>query len=135
MNELLIDAIKETLGKDEYLQGTMNDAAEHGADGGVSGFIYYNETNDFYDHNRELIIELAKDQSNDFGVGMLEMIAGFNCFHGDYTIDEIGEVLFSESNDNQCPVKNALAWYALEEVSRYCVDNDQFEEDERTIED
>ena len=33
----------------EYQQDTLNDITTHGCSGGVSGMIYYQETNDLYD--------------------------------------------------------------------------------------
>jgi hypothetical protein len=96
------------------------DICNHGIDSGFSGFTYYSDTVPFFTRNRRAIIDLAKEQAADFGQGVLEMIAGFNCLNGDYTSDEIGETLFGRNPDTQ--IANALAWYAGEEVCRSFVD-------------
>ena len=54
------------------------------------------------------------------------MIQGFNCFKNYHIpIDEIGEVIFGNNTDdleNAVTIKNALSWYAGEEVSRHIID-------------
>jgi hypothetical protein len=135
MNNSLINAVKEELGKDEYLKSTMVEVCNHGADCGFSGFIYHYETIKFFDDNKDDIITLAKDLSEDLGTGLLEMISQFNCLNTNYSVSEVAEVLFSnEEHEAATQIKNAMSWFALEEVSRFCVDNDCFEEDEQETE-
>jgi|TARA_B110000483_G_scaffold30536_1_gene37073 hypothetical protein len=130
MNIKLINAVIDCLGyenqNDPDCIEDMKNINSYGIDGGFGGFVYYHETSKFFDDNRNLIIDLAREQSEDFGVGMLEMIQGFNCFKNYHIpIDEIGEVIFGNNTDdleNAVTIKNALSWYAGEEVSRHIID-------------
>ena len=68
-------------------------------------------------------------------MGMLEMIASFNCLTGmrqhdgmrqnsrDYHLsaDAVAAALYTETDDSQS-VQNAMAWYVGEEVCRAYVD-------------
>lgn len=97
----------------------LEDVCNHGASGGFSGFTYYTETLAFYKAHKAEILALAASSAEDFGQDMLEMIGGFNCLKGDkLTATEIGEALFSGRGDNATTVRNAMAWFALEEVAR-----------------
>jgi hypothetical protein len=100
-------------GEDSFLQ-SWEDIYNHGISGGCSGFIYYSDTTDFAKRNIRLIREMARQQADDFGMGMLEMIQGFNCLGKDFSLDEIGETLFG--GDDHTQILNALAWYSAEEI-------------------
>jgi len=65
------------------IDSTMRDIRNNGADGGFSGFIYYSDTCKFARDNMALIYSHAKNQAVEFGIDPLEMIAGFNCLHGE----------------------------------------------------
>jgi hypothetical protein len=110
----LAEAVVEQMGGEESFLSSWDDIISHGISGGFSGFIYYSETTDFAKRNIRLIREMAKQQADDFGMGMLEMIKGFNCLGGDFCEDEIGETLWGNAEDEQ--ILNALAWYAAEET-------------------
>lgn len=131
MNNQLINAVKDELGRDEYLKSTMQEVCNHGADAGFSGFIYYHETRAFFDANKSAIVDHAKELASDLGQGLLEMIAGFNCLNGNYSVDEIGAVIYGDDEDEDAQIKNAMAWFALEEASRHCTDSDDFSEEEQ----
>lgn len=104
----------------------LEDVARHGADAGWSGFTYYNETCAFYKAHKADILELAKQSADEFGKDMLAMIGDFNCLSSgsypnrkpDYTATEIGEALFSGRGECADLIRNAMAWFALEEVAR-----------------
>lgn len=97
----------------------LADVARHGADAGWPGFTYTADTVDFYKRHKADILDLAKTMSNDFGQGMLEMVAGFRCIKDcGITADEIGEALYSGRGENADTIRNAMAWFALEEVAR-----------------
>lgn len=105
----------------------LADVARHGADAGWSGFTYYNETNAFYQAHKADILALAKDMASDFGQDMLELIRGFGCLQGrdghgkrvpDYSLSEIAAALHSDEGDGSTMIRNAMAWFALEEVAR-----------------
>ena len=126
MEQRLIDSVIAQLNCDEGELGeTMNDIASNGAEGGFSGFIYYRETCQFSRDNMAEIYRHAKDQAADFGVDPLEMIAGFNCLHGEFPAFEIASVIHDDIDDAtrndgaDVAILNALAWYALEEAAQY----------------
>lgn len=122
MQQSLINAVQNQLGCDDeqHLNETCADISKHGIDGGFGSFIYYSDTVPFFNENREGILALAKEQSADFGIGMFEMIAGFNCLN-DVDADDVARAIYEDTEDSTY-VRNALAWYAAEEVARYIVD-------------
>ena len=114
----LIRAVVRQMGGWEEFTDRAADVTNHGADGGFGGFIYYSETCAFYAKHRALILELVKNMADSLGEGVLEMVQNFNCLGKDFSLDEIGETLYGNKNKHQTQVANALAWFALEEVSR-----------------
>jgi len=110
----LAEAVVNQMGGDESFLSSWEDIINHGISGGFSGFIYYSDTTDFAKRNIRLIREMARQQADGFGMGMLEMIQGFNCLGKDFSLDEIGETLFGGGDYEQ--ILNALAWYAVEEI-------------------
>jgi hypothetical protein len=122
----LEQAVIEQLGYvvcDQEVREILTDVNNHGASGGVSGFIYHTETIDFFDKNKESIMALAKEMADDVGyTSTYEMIANFNCLNDNYSLDEIVESLHGVENDSSTQVKNAMSWFALEEVARSVVD-------------
>ena len=113
----------------KQLSGTWGDfqdkyqdvvSSQYGAAAGFHGFTCYSDTVKFAELNLDGIKNMAKEQALDFGIGTLEMIAGFNCLNGNYSADEIAEVVYGKdkNHDAYTQVMNALAWYALEEVCR-----------------
>lgn len=121
ISESLIRAVIRQSGGWEYFKERALDIARYGAGGGHSGFIWYSETVAFFDRNKKEILELAIDQAEDFGMDILTMIAGFNCLKG-YTTNDIAAAIYGRSNPESQTVKNALAWFALEEVARSFAD-------------
>lgn len=133
----------------------FNDCANNSADAGFNGFIYNVETEAFYDANKSDILaqlEELKDGCYDSETSMFEMVSGFGR-GSDLEIEtsllmdnEEGE-LESDGFDNEViftttdydmmeekafivdsSFKNLMAWFALEEVSRFI--SDMLEEDE-----
>lgn len=104
----------------------LADVARHGADAGWSGFTYYSETCQFYKAHKAEIIELAKQTADDLGESMIGMIRNFACLTSgqypnrkpDYTEDEIAEALYSGRGECADVIRNAMAWFALEEIAR-----------------
>ena len=104
----------------------LADVARHGADAGWSGFTYYTDTNAFYKAHKADILELAKQCAEDFGQEMLVMVQGFNCLSDKsngrgkpfYSLDEIAAALHSDKGEGSTCIRNAMAWFALEEVAR-----------------
>jgi len=100
----------------------LEDVARHGADAGWNGFTYYTETCAFFKAHKSDILELAKQMADDFGQDTLEMIRGFRCLGNngkpDYSTTEIAEALYSGRGECADLIRNAMAWFALEEVAR-----------------
>jgi len=118
----LIRAVVRQFGGWESFRESASDVCRGGIDGGFHGFIYYADTHKFAKRNREAIAEMARQQADDFGTGVVEMIRGFGCFRNGTkpTDTEIGTALYAGKDDG-AGVLNALAWYAGEEVCRsYC---------------
>lgn len=93
-----------------------------GALGGFCGFIYYSETVPFAKRNKKAILEMCKEQAEDYygkGYSIGQFIAGFSCV--DCDAEQVAVALYTGKGENVTEVYNALAWFALEEVSRrYC---------------
>jgi len=116
----LVRAVVRQLGGWESFTQTAPDINRHGISGGYGGFIYYKDTIPFAKRNRKAILEVAKDQANEGGLGLVEMIKGFNCLKNlqHVTEDEIIHALAGQVGECSYQVPNALAWYAGEEVCR-----------------
>jgi hypothetical protein len=119
----LIRAVIRQLGGREAFRDSASDIAEHGIDGGFTGFTWYAETVSFFKRNREAILNLAESQAEDMGVSVLEMVQGFRFLRDDpYTIGQIAKALYGPIRpDGDKSIPSAMAWYAAEEVARaYC---------------
>ncbi|KKL14422.1 hypothetical protein LCGC14_2515830 [marine sediment metagenome] len=92
---------------------TLLDVAGHGADMGVSGFIYYHDTIKFGKLWFDEIMEIVKEDCDSFGQNIQEFLSGFNCLDA----DTLNDALMTGLRHNDT-VLNALAWYALEHVAR-----------------
>ena len=114
----LVRAVVRQMGGWESFKENAPDITRHGIAGGFGGFIYYSDTVAFTKRNRRAIMQMASEQANEFGVGLVEMIKGFNCLKG---VSEMEVVQGLSGSTDETNVPNALAWYAGEEVSRaYC---------------
>ena len=120
----LINAVLDQLGIDDDEpadETSLSDIANHGIDGGFSGFVYYAETMQFYADNQGLIRDQLKEDAESYGSGSaISLVMSFNCIDGETTEDEAGETLYSLNHDQQ--VANCLAWYAAETVARDYMD-------------
>ncbi len=120
----LIRAVIRQMGGWTAFKESAPDICRGGIDGGFHGFIYNADTEPFARRNRDAIAEMAKDQADDSGVSITEMVQGFGCFrNGSKPSDrEIGLALYAGKEEkDSVSILNALAWYAGEEVSRaYC---------------
>lgn len=131
--ESLIRAVVEQIGGWEEFTERAPEVAEHGADSGLSGFTLCADTVKFYASNRDGIRALANAQSAGYGDPAIVMVSKFQCLRGEswreYNLDTVGAVLYSPMPPEELlvdvyyvRVANALAWYALEEVSSAYVD-------------
>ena len=118
----LIRAVSRQMGSWEYFTDSAEDICNHGASGGVGGFIYYNETVKFYRRNRKANLQLAEQMADDLGEDLLSMVASFNCLKCyKLTNNEVAQALYMSKGEWVDSVQNAMAWFALEEIARsYC---------------
>ena len=117
-DSLIIAVIDQFGGWDEFIEAAP-DVCRYGIDGGFGNLIYHKDTCQFFLGHRKPIVQYARDQAADMGVGLLEMVQQFNCVGTDYSIDEIGEAIFSDAENDT--IQNAMTWFIAEEVCRlYC---------------
>ena len=116
----LVRAVVRQSGGWDSFRDMAADVSNHGADSGFSGFCYHSETVKFAKTNRENIMSMARDMANNMGTpGAMSLVAGFNCLRDmQLTGDDVAGVLCGYDKENDTQVYNALAWFALEEVSR-----------------
>ena len=113
------------------LSGQFENCAEHGADVGFCGFIYYSETIAFFKANRKDIVNHMENMAAELGTDIISMVQGFGVFCNSTkpTTGEVGKALWGCVNrgNNLTALYNVFAWYTLEEVShtwlRYLEDN------------
>lgn len=99
--------------------GSLEDVARHSADAGWNGFTYYSDTLAFYKAHKADILALAEQSASELGEDMLAMIAGFGCLR-EYKLSPsaVGEAIYSGRGEDAAIVRNAMAWFALEETAR-----------------
>jgi hypothetical protein len=108
------------------LSTELENCAAHGADIGISGFIYYSETIAFYSENRADIVSHMENTAAELGTDIISMVQGFGVFRNSEkpSVDEIGKALWGSIQDNPeyTTLYTVFAWYALEEVARVWFD-------------
>lgn len=118
---LIRSTIKQTGGFKRFKE-SAKDICNHGADCGFCGFTLYSDTVPFTRRNKKDLIEYMTQQIDDLEYKtILEFIASFRVLKY-YNQDEIAQALYTGKSDAVTDVYNALAWYALEEVSRLYTD-------------
>ena len=103
------------------LSSEFENCAEHGANVGFGGFIYYNETIAFFKANRQDIVKHMENFAAELGTDIISMVQGFGVFRNSTppTTGEIGRALWGGIiRDDFTTLYNVFAWYALEEVSQ-----------------
>ena len=120
INDDLIRAVVRQAGGWYNFKEIAGDVTNHGANSGFCGFTYYVDTIGFFKRHKSAIMELANDQANDFDLDTYSMIAGFNCLKVD--TGSVAEAIHNPRTEDIDSVRNALAWYALEEVARSYVE-------------
>lgn len=117
-NPSLSRAVIKQFGRWTDWKESAADIAAHGADVGVSGFIYHVDTVAFYEANKGNIHQLVRDMTDGMGETNLlsELVASFNCVHLEPS--EVEQALEDgEDNEDYAQVANALAWFALEDTA------------------
>ena len=121
----LVRAVARQFGGWADLLESADDITRGGAGAGWSGFIYTRDTVKFAIKARASIAELAESMADDIGEGSaIELVQGFNCFRRDKPKSAaVARALYTgRRDDDSDDVRNALAWFALEEVARAIVD-------------
>lgn len=115
INSNLIRAVIRQSGGWLAFQEMAQDIYNHGISGGFNGWIYYNETCQFYAKNQALIVELVEYQMREYDYPSAQyMISRFRSL--DATMSEIGYTLYGNKSQHDTQVANALAWFAAESV-------------------
>ena len=110
-------AVINQLGGLEIFKQSFKDIARHGADGGFNGFIYYYDTTAFFKRNRRTILAHLDAICYDLGEDRISVLKSWRCLNH-LTSDEIARGLYEGGkSDEVTAVQNALAFFALEEVS------------------
>ena len=104
------------------LSTQFENCAEHGADIGIPGFIYYSETIPFFLENRQDIVKHMEQTAEEMGTDIISMVQNFGVFrYSDKpTPSEVGRALWDSGQqwNDLTTLYNVFAWYALEEISR-----------------
>jgi len=113
------------------LSAELVNCAEHGANIGISGFIYYSETIPFFQKNRAAIAIHLELTAAELGTDLISMVQNFGVFHNadKPTPTEIGKALWDKSKTypELTDLYNVFSWYILEEFAhtwyRYLEEN------------
>ena len=126
INPKLGGAVIRQFGGWENFREKAHDVANHGIDGGFSGFIYYDDTVSFTKKHKKLIIENVKQFADEIGESFAKVIADFNCLKKSGITDDdvITALMYPRSCEEYITtqVYNALAWDAGETVAREYAD-------------
>lgn len=118
----LIRAVVNNMSGWEYFKDSAENVTDYGAAGGFGQFVYYYDTLKFTRKNKKAILNLCADMDQQIeNIGLLGFIGSFNCI-SDISQDSIAKAIYTGKGDDVTNVFNALAWFALEEVSRAYVD-------------
>ena len=103
---------------EEFLD-CVNDIANYGASGGVSGFICYSDTIAFTHKHKKDILYLIKSHAVDFGMDYLKLFESMLKGYDINTMDIVGWMNgFKQDDDIDTVISNQLSWYALETVAQ-----------------
>lgn len=125
----LASAVLRQLGGGADAVQSAIDAANHGADGGFGGFITYAENERFATRHRAKIAAAVEELADDLGEDPIGLVRGFGCLKDDPpAVAAVSVALFGGRvpkglEDDLLMVRNALAWFALEEVGRRIADD------------
>jgi len=120
-------AVLRQLGGGADAQKSALDAAEHGADGGFHGFIYFTETVKFFERNRKEILARLKENADDQGVTVGDVLG--QSWRGLVGVSEPLFVLaIGSSHEDYQTVANALAWFALEDCGHVLQNEQEMQE-------
>lgn len=121
INPKLAGAVIRQFGGWETFKEKAADVANHGIDGGFSGFIYYDETVAFTKKHKKLITENISQFADGIGESFTKVIADFKCLKESGITEN--DVITALMNPQSCEeytvtqVYNKLAWYAGEIIA------------------
>ena len=101
---------------------SVEDVNNHGVSGGISGFIYYEDTHKFAIKHRKNIIALLERDADDFGEEVVKMITNFGYFRNNKANKEDLKDIYKYLGGGRCDsggITNLMAWYACETVCRW----------------
>ena len=107
-NELYVNLYKAIKTHSGLEYESMIDASNYGANSGFGGFVYYTDTCEFYDNNRELIWELLEQDAESYDFD--NVIAFVGSFNG------------ADNVHDEATFKNLCSWYVLETIGRWISD-------------
>jgi len=117
----LIEAVVNQSGGWEEFTTNALDIATH-IDGGIHGWITYDETNTFAEANLTEILDELGELAENMGIGKYELISAFPCLECEFTIDEVAELIYRDpskvDSHDRVVIYNALAWFAAESVAQ-----------------
>ena len=94
---------------DEYSHNQLADMANYGCSGGVSGMIYYSETERIYHEHQEALHSIIAEYNDATGEWP------------DYIIKDLGDVV---------PFMNSVVWFAAEWVANELTQGEYISEEE-----
>jgi len=118
-SEKLIRSTVRQLGGIILARQQLNDISLHGADKGYTGFIYHCDTVAFFNRNKKDIMYLIKQDADDMGYDLSDMLLSFGCLKHEEKEDVL-EFLYNtseRSNQKYIAIKNCLAWYTVERIA------------------
>ena len=102
------------------LSSILLDCSKHGADIGISGFMYYKDTAAFFRENRKDIVRHMENAAEEMGTDVISMVQGFAVFrYGPKpAVSEVGKALWAKfRRAGLASLYNVFAWYVLEELA------------------
>lgn len=111
------------------LSDTLKDISNYSIKDGYKGFIYNDDTADFFDRNKEMILRLVDNEAVKLGdYDGIGLINSFESLNGKEVITEdIHDICkfkgVSQNNDLHTRLKTALTWFAGEKVAHTFTDN------------
>jgi len=92
------------------------DILKVGMSSGFGNFIYYKDTLNFFNKYKRDILALVIEVSDSLDSNLLEMISNFKSLDKQFSEMEISEAIFLEKGEYSYIIKNALVWFAVEEI-------------------